>query len=113
VEPITILVSGVEGSGGVQIISTHFSAIDNSLLFDIHLDLGICLWVTPWSYSEVIGTLSAGTYNLTVRRFLPDYYPPPIVNSYEMSFTVVPEPVTIALLAVGLPIIRVFTRRKF
>jgi hypothetical protein len=100
-DQISILVSGLEGSGGVLITDTDFSVIGNTLSLDIYLYLGPSDVGTPWSYTETVGTLSEGTYNLTVQRFLPSYYPPPIVDSYSMSFGVTPEPATIVLLGVG------------
>ncbi len=95
----------MEGSGGVTITNTDFSVNGNSLTLDIYLDLGFATVVTPWSYSKLIGTLPADTYNLTVWRFLPSYYPPNIiVSSYSTSFEVVPEPATLLLLVFGVAI---------
>ena len=112
IEPITIIVNGIEGGGGVQITNTDFFVNGNSLTLDIYLDIGIAQVVTPWSHNELIGTLPVGTYDITVRGFLPSYYPPPLYDSYSMSFEVTPEPSTLAIFGFALPIFRYFTRRK-
>jgi hypothetical protein len=112
-DPITILIDGMEGSGGVQITNTDFIINGNSISLDIYINRGIVQVVTPWSHSELIGTLPADTYNLTVRRFLPPYYPPDIiVSSYSISFEVTPEPSILAIFGVALPIFRIFSRKK-
>jgi hypothetical protein len=71
----------------------------NSLSLDITLRLGIFPVVTPWTYSRPIGTLSADTYNLTVRTF--DYYSGMPKDTYMIDFEVIPEPVTLLLLSFG------------
>ncbi len=112
-DPITILVSGGEGRGPVQITSTNFDfdVISNSLTLDISLGVGPYTVVTPWSHSEAIGTLPQGSYDFTVRTF--DYYHGTLLGTYPtVYFTVVPEPSTLAIFGVALPIFRYFTRRK-
>jgi hypothetical protein len=112
-DSISILVNGIEGSSPVQIMNTQFSVNGNSLALDIYLDLGFAFVLTPWSHTEVIGTLPTGDYNLTVRRLLPSYYPPDtIVSSYSTSFEVVPEPCTVVFLGFGLPLLKAFSKRK-
>lgn len=106
-DPITILVSGVQGYPS-EIINTDFVVDGNSLSLDITLLLGITPVVTPWTHSEPIGTLTTGTYNLTVR--LLDYYGTP-QNTYIIDFEVIPEPGTFAILVLALPIFRVFTKK--
>jgi hypothetical protein len=109
IDPITILVSGTEGSPA-QITNTDFLVNDNSLLLDIYLDLGIIPVVTSWTHSEPIGTLPGGVYNLTVQTLFPLL--PPLNDNYSMSFEVVPEPGTLGFLAAGLLVFRVFLKRK-
>jgi hypothetical protein len=109
IDPITISVSGIEGSGGVRITDTDFYISGDSLELDIFLELGPLAVITPWSYSENIGILPADTYNLTVRSF--SYYPSR-ESSYLTRFEVVPEPSTFAFLFFALPFFRDFSRRK-
>ncbi|MGB8226316.1 MAG: PEP-CTERM sorting domain-containing protein [Sedimentisphaerales bacterium] len=93
-DPITILVSGREGCGPVQIINTDFLVNDNTLLLDISLRVGFLTVVTPWSHSEEIGTLSQGLYNINVRTLQEGI----ITSTYSTSFEVTPEPATSTLL---------------
>jgi len=109
IDPITISVSGIEGSPA-QVTNTDFFVNDNSLLLDIYLSLGITPVVTPWTYSESIGTLPTGVYDLTVRTFIPLL--PSFNDNYYVSFEVVPEPGTFSIFTFALPFLRVFTRRK-
>jgi len=108
-DPITIIVSGVEGSPA-QITNTDFWVNDNSLSLDIYLDIGIIPVVTPWTHSEYIGTLPAGVYDLSVQTFVPML--PSLNDDYFRSFEVVPEPSTLTILGFALMISRVFTKRK-
>jgi len=108
-DPITILVSGIEGSR-VQITTTDFSVNDYSLVLDIYLDIGVNPVVLPWTHSEDIGILPAGIYNLDVYTFFPLL--PPLNDNYSTSFEVVPEPGTLILLATGISIFRAFSRGK-
>lgn len=96
---ITIDASGWVGYTGPQVDYTEFLMIDESLQLDMFFLVGDLPAVTPWSYSEDIPSLDAGSYTLTVRAFEPPYGEPG--NTYITSFTVVSEPATIALLAIG------------
>ena len=111
-DSISIMAYGVEGSGGVEINDTVFTIDGYSLQLDMYLNVGICQVATPWSYTEDIGILAAGSYELIVNRYLPSYFPPPIIHSYTTDFTVVPEPGTLAIFGFGLPLLRAFSRRK-
>jgi hypothetical protein len=109
-DSIIISVNGIEGSGRVQITSTDFAINDNSLSLDISLSVGPYTVVTPWSHSEVIGTLPQGYYDLTVRTF--DYYHGTLLGTYPtVCFTVAPEPSTLAVFGFALPIFRYFSKR--
>jgi hypothetical protein len=109
VDPITISVNGIEGSGPVQITSTNFVINGNSLTLDISLQIGFAYVITPWLHSEAIGTLPQEFYDLTVRTF--DYYHGTLLDTYPtVYFTVVPEPGTLAIFAFALPIFRYLTR---
>jgi hypothetical protein len=105
-DSITILVSGEEGTYPAEITNTDFFVNGNSLTLDIYLYIGPFDAVSFWSCTEIIGTLPADTYNLTVWRFLPSYYPPSTISSYSTSFEVVPEPATLLLMVSGLLLLR-------
>ena len=96
-DEITINIFGREGSGPVSIDGSYFERQGTILQLDIFLNVGFFAVMTPWSHSQNIGTLPAGTYNLTVKT----YELPNLTNTYSTSFEVVPEPSTILLLALG------------
>jgi hypothetical protein len=108
IDPITILISGIEGSGMVQIADTNFIVNGNILSLDVYLNVGHLDMMTPWTHSEEIGLLPFGVYDLNVRTLRQS-----VVNStYSTSFEVVPEPATFVFLVIGLPIFRGFLRKK-
>jgi len=99
-DTITIFVSGIQGSGPVEINNTELFIDEYSLELDIFLTVGFLTWVTPWDYSEGIGTLSAGTYNLLVKTDQPTMSG--LEDTYSITFEVIPEPTTLLFLSVGL-----------
>jgi hypothetical protein len=103
---ITIVTSGVEGSGAVLIDSSNFDRVGTSLQLDIFLDVGVFQVITPWSHSEDIGTLPVGLYELTVQTLEQGV----VTDTYSTSFEVVPEPTTILLLGLGVIGIRISKR---
>jgi len=106
-DAITISVSGVEPYGGVSITDSVFNVDGTSLGLDLYLTLGLSPVLTPWSYSEDIGSLPMGTYELSVNTI---FESEPIFNdTYFKSFEIVPEPSTVLLLALG---ILALTRKK-
>jgi hypothetical protein len=108
IDPITIITSGVENYGGVRINSSSFLIDGSSLELDIFLDLGRLDVQTPWSYSEDIGALLMGTYDLTVNTIFESE--PYRNDSYYTTFEVTPEPATILLFAMGAIAIRMRRR---
>ncbi len=88
-DSIEIISTGVRGSGPVTVENTFFQIDEAALTLDIFLNVGFLTVVSPWHYTENIGTLPAGVYDLTVTAYA-DYGPP------ETFFTslnvVVPEP---------------------
>jgi hypothetical protein len=96
-DAISIVTFGIEGWGAVFVTDSAFSSEDSSLNLDIYLDVGFAAVITPWSHIENIGTLPIGFYGLTVRTWEESIE----TDIYSTSFEVVPEPVTILLLATG------------
>ncbi len=62
-----------------------------------------------WDYSKQIQPLVAGTYSLEVRSFDISIYSldyGTLQDTYTVDFTVIPEPASILLLAIGFAFIR-------
>jgi len=98
-DDISIVSSGEEGSGPVEIVDSVFSVDENSLQLNIYLEVGFAMVVTPWSYTENIGTLPAGVYDLTVNTIVELE---PFRNDTSFTtFEVVPEPGTLVLFGLG------------
>jgi hypothetical protein len=91
IEVITIVVSGVEGSGPVLITDSDFQVKGNSLELNIFLLVGYYGMITQWSHSDIIGSLPADEYNLTVNAYYSGAYTG--TDTYLISFTVVPTTV--------------------
>jgi hypothetical protein len=113
VDIITIVASGKAGAGPVWIDDSVFRMEDTSLELDIFFTLGFYGMITPWTYSEIIGTLPANDYDLTVRGYNYDelagnYF---LSDTYLTGFTVVPEPATLLLLTMGAVWIRAGKRK--
>jgi len=110
-DAITIVTFGVESYGGVEIIDSDFQMEGTSLELDIFINVGLLDELTPWSHSEIIGTLPANSYDLTVT--LDAYYGSHTeIDTYSTSFTVVPEPATVLLLVMGTVWVRAKHRDK-
>ncbi len=105
---ITIITHGVASNSPVWIDGSDFDRQGNLLQLDIFLHTGLLPTTIPYSHSENIGTLPSGLYDLTVRTFeTSDVFIS--TDTYSMTFEVVPEPATLALLAFGAVIL---PRRK-
>lgn len=91
IEVITIVVFGLEGSNPVLITDSDFQMEGNSVEINIFLFVGYYGMITPWSHSEIIGTLPAGEYNLTVNAYYSGAYTG--TDTHLTSFIVVPTPV--------------------
>ena len=88
-DPIVIHVSGQAPSGPVEELAAQFAKLDHELRLDLSMRLGFLTVITPWSWSEPIGMLPAGDYELvtSVDAGDPGYNP-----TARTKFTVVPEP---------------------
>ena len=102
-DDIEIITSGVEATNPVEIDSVDFFADDHILQLDLYLSVGVFQMVTPWEYSEDIGILALGEYDLTVRTFVNSE----LDDTYSENFIVVPEPTSgILVLILGVFVLR-------
>ena len=94
-DSITIVVSGRGSSTPAWIDDYDFRREGNSLELDVFISLGPFLAVSEWSHSEIIGTMPAGSYDLTVQAYTYSTRSGTYVltHTYSISFTVVPGPV--------------------
>lgn len=97
-DAISIVTFGREANGPVFVTDTDFRRDGVLLELDISLDVGFLPAETPWSHSELIGTLPSGLYDLTVRTLEQSV----VTDTYSTSFEVVPEPITFLFLAIGI-----------
>jgi len=95
-DPISIIVEGVEGTRPVGITPT-LTVDENHIVLDLAMEVGILDANTPWSYTEHLGNLPEGIYNLDVNAI----YSPSYIQTVSTSFEVVPEPLTLAFMALG------------
>ena len=115
-QPLEIDIINFDISGGApqwtsEVEYDQFTQNGTSLQLDLYVDMGDVPMISDWTYSKNISPLSAGTYTLEVRGF--DYLLGTLQSTYPaVEFTVVPEPTTIALLGLGLLIVRPLSRRK-
>jgi len=65
--------------------------------------------VTPWNYSENMGALSNGQYELNVN----EYFDETLIQTYPLSFEVILEPASLLLLSIGSIGIRRYSRKRY
>lgn len=97
----------------IEMTGHNFQIDGATIYFDIYfLDSsqgGISLPITgDWNVTEPIGLLQANTYSVVSRAWLADIESPvyDLKDSYSTDFTVIPEPMTLSLLALGGLLIR-------
>jgi len=105
-DPITIHVSGEAGYSPVWVNTLDFRANGNNLELDLSVTTGPYAMVAPWSYSENIGYLSSGVYDIKVNAI----YSPATIETCATTFEVIPEPASLLLLVIGLPLLRKTSR---
>ncbi len=106
---ITFNISGLASRTPSWVEYDQFSQDGTSLQLDLYVDMDFLTAFSNWTYSKQIGALVPGNYSLTVQAFSPDWMPgDPLQDTYTTEFAVTPEPATLVLLAIGLPIIRGF-----
>lgn len=103
-DDISLLISGVQGSGGVQITDSTFIINGTDLELNIDLLVGSFTVITPWSHTENIGVFPIGTYDLTVNMLVD--LQPSLNDTFTTSFEVVPEPTTFLIISAGILCLR-------
>ena len=96
-DPITVQVDGTASSGPVTILGSDVTREGNHLDLVVRLDLGNLTVLTPWSHTHEIGLLPPGSYSLTATALAEGQS----AGTRQVSFTVVPEPAALPLLAVA------------
>ena len=110
IDIITFDIVGGASSRPSQVAYDEFTQNGTSLQFDLYIEMGMLPQISDWTYSKDISPLSAESYTLEVRAF--DYRSGTLEDTYTFDFTVVPEPVTILLLAMGIVWSRAKHRNK-
>jgi hypothetical protein len=72
-DSITIVVSGSGSTMPAWMDGSDFRMAATSLELDIFVSLGPFEEISEWSHSEIIGTLPAGSYDLTVQAYNYNY----------------------------------------
>jgi hypothetical protein len=100
---ITIDANGPVNFGGWTFDHSNFTANDKNLTLDFYFDVpDNVYWImTTWDQSKQIGTLSANDYDLTVNTYSITSSGTGLDDTFQTSFTVTPEPMTIVLLGLG------------
>ncbi|MDD5134600.1 MAG: PEP-CTERM sorting domain-containing protein [Phycisphaerae bacterium] len=111
IDSIIFNISGGAARGGGHVEYDQFAQNGTSIQLNLYVDMGWTDTPSYWSYSKQIQPLSAETYTLAVNAFYLDI-PDVIEDTHIVDFTVIPEPATVAILAIGLPVFRVLSRRK-
>ncbi len=109
-DSITFSISGITSSTFNEVAYDLFSQNGTALQLDLYVDMGFFAVIDNWNYSKQILPLAPATYNLEVRAF--DNYYDTLEDTYNLNFTVVPEPATIALLGLSLPFLRILSARR-
>ena len=107
-DTITIDANGPVNFGGWTFNHSSFTANGTDLTLDFYFDVpDTVIWVMlQWDKSKQIGTLSADDYDLTVHTYSITSSGTVLDDTFTTSFTVTPEPMTIALLGLGAAIVR-------
>jgi hypothetical protein len=110
IDVITFNIFGRASGSPSQVAYSQLSQDGTSLQLDLYVDVGLLPAFSDWTYSKQIQPLPPAAYSLQVRTF--DNYHNMLWDTYNVDFTVVPEPCTVALLGIGLPLLRAFSKRK-
>ena len=106
---ITFNISGSASADPSWVTSDLFSQNGTSLQLDLYVDMGFRTAISYWNYSKQIQPLTPATYNLEVRALDGNQGSPfygTVQDTYNVNFTVVPEPCTVVLLGFGIILAR-------
>jgi hypothetical protein len=109
-DAITFNISGTASASPSWVEYDLFFQNGTTLRLDLYLEASFGQMVSQWDYSKQILPLAPATYDLEVRAF--DNYYGILTDTYTTDFVVTPEPCTLALLGLGLPFLRSFSKRK-
>ncbi len=101
---ITFNISGWAAGFNSVVDYDLFSQNGTSLQLDLYVNQTPERLESYWNYSKQIQPLPIGTYGLEVRAFDNSFVygtPGALVDTYNVNFTVVPEPASAAMLAIG------------
>jgi hypothetical protein len=107
---ITFNISGWAATSPSQVEYDLFSQNGTSLQLDLYIERGVLYTPSNWTYSKQISPLPSDVYNLQVRAF--DFIDGTLQDTYNVDFTVVPEPSTLTIFVFALSFFRNFHRRK-
>ena len=107
---ITFDIVGSASCGGSHVEYDQFTRNGTSLQLDLYVDMGDITVVSNWTHSRDISPLSVETYTLEVRAF--DYQFGTLEDTYTVDFTVVPEPASLTVFALGALLFRCTKRWK-
>ncbi len=108
-DSITIETEGYIGGGTLFLDESVFAQDEFTLQLDLYFFIGAGPQIPqPWFHDEEIGILSQGSYDLSVQAYLRNSSPTDYIltDTYPTNFEVIPEPLTLALLALGSLFIR-------
>ncbi|MFA5554249.1 MAG: PEP-CTERM sorting domain-containing protein [Phycisphaerae bacterium] len=107
---ITFDISGWGGGTPSWVEEEVYSLNGNFLQLDLYIDVGAYRALSKWTHLKQISPLPEGTYTLEVRQF--DYVYKLLLDTYNIEFTVVPEPTSLFLFGGGILAIRTLSKKK-
>ena len=109
IDLITFNIAGGASYSPSWVTYDLFSQNGTSLQLDLYVNYGFFTSPSTWDYSKQIQPLVPATYSLEVRAFDNQVGSPfygTLRDTYNIDFTVTPEPATICLLGLGVLLVR-------